>query len=165
MGLVPTVLTSTVAAETGVPTLLALVLTALPIIITLGILWWSFVWYENRRLGGRGQSALFRRALRSSEVPPGANTALWSRQLQRAERTDAKRGWKAWVPSAVIVALIVGVNVKSALEDADSGLGLALAVLAPLVLVSALVWWSAVAMRRGRRRRRALLAALTRQSL
>lgn len=136
--------------------------TVLPLVIVMGAGWWFLVWFESRRLGGRGQFALYRRALRSSEIPAGADTAAWLSQFRRDEREGAKRSWKSWTPPVVLLALIVGVNITSAFDGADSGLGRALAVLVPLSIAGAYVGLVTVKVRRETRRSRALKATLER---
>lgn len=141
---------------------LGVILTVLPLVIFGAAGWLLFVWMKNRRLGGPGQSSLYRRALRSTDIPEGADTSVWLSRLRSEERREKKQGWKAWVPSVLIVALILAVNTDSALDDADTGLGRALAVLVPLGVVGAFAAWMMVSLRRRTRRAHALRAALER---
>jgi lipopolysaccharide export LptBFGC system permease protein LptF len=141
-------------------TLATVIFAVVPPVIAMGAGWWFLVRLENRRLGGRGQFALYRRALKSAEIPAGADTTAWLSQLRREERPEANRGWKSWIAPVVVLALIVGVNIASAFDGAVSRQGRALAVLVPLAVASAFVGLVTTTVRIGIRRRRALRATL-----
>lgn len=141
-------------------TLAAVILAVVPPVVAMGAGWWFLVRLENRRLGGRGQFALYRRALKSREIPAGADTTAWLSQLRREERPEVNRVWKSWIVPFVVLALIVGVNITSAFDGADTGQGRTLAVLVPLALASACVGLVTFSVRMGLQRRRALRAAL-----
>jgi amino acid transporter len=152
--------TSVAAASNDLSPIAFFVVSIVPVAIVFGVGWLLLVMYQNRRLGGKGQFALFRRALKDSEVPPNANAAAWLGVLRRQAELMAKRTWRSWVLIAAFAAVFVGMNIKSAVEASDTNTGRTLAVLVPLTILAVFIGLVTKQARRQRRREHQLRAAL-----
>jgi NADH:ubiquinone oxidoreductase subunit 3 (subunit A) len=113
---------------------LLLTLTA-PLFFALGVL------QQRRRLGGRGQLRLYRRAYRSGAVPAGANADKWRPQVRRQARFFREGRRVVLIVWALFGALaVLGVIVAVAAQHDSIGTG-SVTFVVIFVAVWALVVW------------------------
>lgn len=124
------------------------VLVLLAVLVAVGVL------QNRRRLGGRGQPALLRRALREGRVPEGADRGAWGRELPRRHRYLRESRWLPWVSAAAFGLLVLLVLVAVVATGASPW---ALAILAVPALVLTGVLVLTVRLRRRNERRLGVL--------
>ncbi|MBF4163380.1 hypothetical protein [Nocardioides acrostichi] len=114
----------------------------------------------RRRLGGEGQLGLLRRALRTGEVPEGADREAWRRELARRVRAQQDMGIVVRVGDVVLLALTAAMVVLGVVLTITVSVGVGLGVVLTGLLLALTVWLAARFRRRRQERLRVLVDVL-----